>query len=97
MQNRTASPSNSYDSSSDYSSEEEQERQMAEPEPEPSTSSEAPFSTQTPARVPPLGIGKLNLTHSQTSAPAQARSTHAYRPAAHPWHPSRGRCKQPAA
>ena len=81
MQNRTASPSNSYDSSSDYSSEEEQERQMAEPEP--STSSEAPLSTQTPARVPPLGIGKLNLTHTQPSASAQARSSPASPPAPH--------------
>ena len=45
-------------------------------EPEPSTSSEAPFSTQTPARVPPLGIGKLNLTHTQPSGPAQARGSH---------------------
>ena len=52
-------------------------------EPEPSTSSEAPFSTQTPTRVPPLGIGKLNLTHSQPSAPAQARCSHAYPPAPH--------------
>ena len=52
-------------------------------EPEPSTSSEAPFSTQTPARVPPLGIGKLNLTHTQPSGPAQACGSHAHPPAPH--------------